>query len=398
MNTGHCHSAPIKVLFYLTSPAGGIARYTHELLTQFASSESVQAELICPESYLWSNAAAYSINPRLLGAQQANIICRRASFLMGQILNPRQLVRRAVETGAEIVHLSNINHLSFPLWRRWWDSSPTILAATAHDIRRTKAIFHRPYEDDQLQAFYRRADLLFVHSRTQAEDLIAFAGVIPERIQVVPHGPYPYGASRGTQAELRQRLGWPMNKQIALFFGTIRDDKNLGLLIRALPRFAQRIHLVVAGRGAGAVHKGIAYYQELAASLNISSSVTFMDGFIPEQDVPDLFVASDWIVLPYSREFTSQSGVLNIAAAYHRPVLVSAAGTFEETLRQSRIGHLVEPDDQQALEMGLAKMIAAIREGEQFDFSSYLEHFSWRENVRRTIAAYNKALSRQTNF
>src|SRR5262249_52006660 len=163
-------------------------------------------------------------------------------------------------------------------------------------------------------------------------DLIDFARVDPARIHVVPHGPYDYGPPRATRAALRERLHWPSDKRVALFFGNIRDEKNLDLMLRAMPRFRDRLHLVVAGSANVPGHHVMGYYRNLADSLGVSGSVTFLGGYIPDADVADLFEACDWVAMPYSRTFTSQSGVLNVAMTYRRPVLAARAPTLEETL------------------------------------------------------------------
>ena len=379
----------LKVLFYLFFPGGGIGRYAHELLTHFNDSDEIDAELVWLPSYDWRTEADYRMTPSLKEIGHANPLRRRARFLAAQIASPRRLVQRAVETNADIVHLFNINHLTFPLWSRWINATSAIVTATAHDVRRAKAMVNRRYEERQLRAFYRRADALFVHSQVQRDDLIGFVGVSEGRIHIVPHGPYDYGHATGAQAELREQLGLPQDRQVALFFGQIRDEKNLGLLLASIVPYRDRMHLVVAGRGGGGRHLGVDHYRRQTEWLGIRSCVTFLDDYIPDEQVPDLFEASDWVALPYSRTFTSQSGVLNVAAAHRRPVLASAAGTLAETLRQNRIGLLVEPDDQSALESGVGQMLEKVASGAVFEFDGYLEDHSWNENLRRTVEVYH---------
>ena len=110
-------------------------------------------------------------------------------------------------------------------------------------------MLNRRYEDRQLCRFYRRADALFVHSRSQAADLLEFANVDAARVHVVPHGnPYDYGPPKpASKAVLRTQLGLPQDKTVALFFGNIRDEKNLALLMQAASRYKDCLHLVVAG-------------------------------------------------------------------------------------------------------------------------------------------------------
>jgi glycosyltransferase involved in cell wall biosynthesis len=246
----------------------------------------------------------------------------------------------------------------------------------------------RRYEDRQLRHFYRRADALLVHSAAQVVELEEFAQVPRERVHIVPHGPYDYGRPSAEKTDLRRRYGLPADKSIALFFGNIRDDKNLDLLIKGWTRFRGEAHLLVAGRGSGSPHKPIAYYKALVERLALNDAVTFADRYVPDNEVADLFAASDWVAIPYCRTFTSQSGVLNVAVCYDRPVLASGAATFAETLGQCDVGVCVPPDDGDALVSGIESLLARLRSGHAHQFERYRQMFSWQENVRRTIEVY----------
>lgn len=380
--------APIRVLCYCCFPGGGIGRYTHELLQRLAVSPRLSIELACLPSFHWREAADYPIWPELREISHRTPWRRRSRFLFGQVANPKRLFQRARETGAEIVHLSNINHLTFAWWKRLASAGRTRLVATAHDVRRAKAILNRSYEDDSLRRFYQYADALFVHSRAQARELFEFASVPEARVHIVPHGPYDYGRPTGEPAELRERLGLPRDKQIALFFGNVRDDKNLDLLIESWPRFQQSAHLLIAGRGDGGAHKPIGYYKAIVEKLSLSHAVTFFDRYIPDESVADLFAACDWVALPYSRKFTSQSGVLNIAVCYDRPVVASRTTTLNETLEQCDLGIGVEPDDRASLIAGIEELQRRLRDGHRHEFEIYRRDFSWEETARRTIDVY----------
>ena len=382
------------MLFYLFFPGSGIGRYTHELLRNMQSEPGVEAELACLPSYHWRGEATYRVWPGLREIGHRWAWRRRMRFVEGQVVNPLRLARHVRETGADVVHLCNINHLTFPIWRRALDRTGVRIVATAHDVRRQQAMVNRRYEDGQLRAFYRRADALFVHSRSQAQDLVEFAGVAAERIHQVAFGPFDYGRPRGSRIELRKRLGWPADKQVGLFFGNIRNDKNLDLLIEALPGHAERVHLAVVGRGSGGRHRGIVEYRALTRQCGVEGVVTFDDRYVPDEDVPDLFEACDWVALPYSRTFTSQSGVLNVAAWYRRPVLASAAGTFAETLEEYDLGVMVAPDDARALVEGMGRIIERTERGDGFEFEAYLRENSWERNVRRTVEVYGQLCGR----
>ncbi|MGQ0633590.1 MAG: glycosyltransferase family 4 protein [Planctomycetaceae bacterium] len=378
----------VRALFYAFFPGSGIGRYTHELLRELSRRRDVSAELACLPNFHWRDQATYPVWPGLREISHPRAWRRRLRFVLAQVENPRRLIARARATDAAVVHLSNINHLTFPLWNRWLRKGSLRVVATVHDVRRQRGIINLRYEERQLQRFYQQADGLFVHSHSQLVDLTTFADVDPARVHIVPHGPYDYGPASAPPEILRSRLGLPLDRQVALFFGNVRDEKNLDLLLEVLPPFADQVHLVVAGPTDVPGHKGRAHYRGRVESLGLTDAVTFIDGYIPDQSIPDLFAACDWVAMPYSRTFTSQSGVLNVAMSYHRPVLATSAPTLAETLAGVRVGVVVEPDCREALAAGTSRLQGRLAAAETWEFGEYLRRFSWAENARQTAEVY----------
>lgn len=385
-------AAPLRVLYYCSFPRSGIAHNLHQLVQHVSRMPGAEVELACLPSYQWRDCTDYRVWPGLREISHQWPLRRRARFLISQFANPTRLFRRATATAAKIVHLSNINHLTFAYWRHLADRGSFRIVATVHDVERAKPMLNRAYEQHQLKQFYRRADALIVHSHAQAEHLAEFSGVPENRIHRIPFGPLDYGRPSAGKAEIRKRLGLPQDKKVALFFGNIRDEKNLDLLLRSLTGFRNEVHLVVAGRGDGGMHKSVDYYRSLVAQLSLDASVTFMPHYIPDDEVPDLFEASDWVAVPYSRTFTSQSGVLNNGLCYHRPVLATNTATFVETLCDSDVGILVEPDSTEALVHGITRLHKQLDARHSFAFEEFLSRISWTECARQTMAVYQSLL------
>lgn len=387
---------PIRALYYLFFPGNGsgIGRYTHDLLTRMVALADVAPELVCTPGCHWQSLATYPVWPGLREIEHPVALRRRARFLVGQAANPLRLSHRARATRADVVHLCNINPLTYPLWKGRLRAGGARVAATVHDVFRAKGILSTRFENRQLARFYRSADALFVHSRQQATILSDELHVDAARVHVVPHGPYDYGQPSAEATALRRRYGLLGDKQVVLAFGHVRDDKNLDLLMESLRDFREEVHLLVAGRAGGGRNRGIEHYQGLARRLDLDRNVTFLNRFIPDQEVADLFAACDWTALPYSRSFSSQSGVLNVAVHYHRPVLVSRTGGLAEAIEDFDVGVAVEPDDLPALREGIARIIRQTAAGHSYEFERYTATHSWDETARRTAAVYRTLLGR----
>lgn len=385
---------PLRVFNYVFFPAGGIGRYSSEWATVMNRQDGVEVTLLCAPDFAWKDSPGY---PSWVGLQPLSHpmpLLRRARFLRGQLSNPLRAIRYAKAQGADVLHLSSVNHLSFPLWRRAIVGSGLALTVTVHDVRRRIAVVHRGWETRQLQALYRFADALFVHSENQRDELVEFAHVEPDRVTVIPHGPYAYTTPSADPCQLRTRYGLPQNMQVALCFGQLRDQKNLDGLLEAVALQDAPVHLFVAGNAPNG-HMPHEHYAARAEALGLANQVTFLPRYIPDEEVADLFAASDWVALPYRSDFTSQSGVLNVAVHYHRPVLVSGAPVLRETVERCDIGVVAASDAPTDLSAGVSRMVGRVRAGEHFDFQGYRERYSWEENAKRSTAVFRNLVRKQ---
>jgi glycosyltransferase involved in cell wall biosynthesis len=383
---------PIRVLHYFAFPGGGIGRYVHELLSRMHTVPDLAVELACVPSYHFLGNAPYPVWPGLRDITHPNPLRRRIRFAVNLVVNPLRAIARAQATGAHILHLSTIPHVTFAFWRRRLDRTGIKLVATAHDVRRSQGLISLRYELEQLRRLYRRCEALFVHSEFQKKDLIDFAGVCPERVYVVPHGPYYHGPPQADKETLRRRYGVPLDKQVALFFGDIRPDKNLDLFLRAMVPYKDRLFLVVAGQMRHRDGKDGNYYKKLAAELGLEGTVLWRLEYIPNDEVPNYFEMCDWVAMPYSRRFTSQSGVLNVAMAHHRPVLVTATPTIVETFEIAKTGILAIPDDLDDLIVRIGEMLSLPLHRLFDNIPRYLAEFSWEKNCAITGKVYRQVV------
>ena len=377
----------IRACFYAFFPGGGIGRYTRELAKELGKRPDIEVEVACSPDFEWQDEDGYRSWPGLQTLSHRNPLIRKTRFLTGQFVSPRRLARHLASGEVDVLHFSNVNNLTFPFWRHRIARSGVPTVISVHDIQREKPILNRKWEDRQLKAVYRFADALFVHSKCQADELHKWADVPQDRIHVVPHGPYPHGSVTVDRNSLRRSLGIPQEANVGLFFGQIRDEKNLDGLLRAMAGGTESIHLIIAGRG-NPRHREVTYYRRLANELNIEDRVTFLERFVDDEEVPDLFSTADWVALPYMESFTSQSGVLNVAAHYERPVLVSSAPVLKETVKSCDIGVACDGDSPGAIRRGMSSMQQRVATGYEHAFADYRRRYSWQANAAKTAGVY----------
>jgi glycosyltransferase involved in cell wall biosynthesis len=384
----------VHVLFYLFFPAGGIGKYTDRQLRELSTLPGIEAEAACPPDFQWRRNAPYEVWSGLFRISSRWSPLRKLRFMVGQFLSPRRALARARASGAELLHVCNVNYLSFPFWRgalRRWGGR---LLCTAHDVRRGHYVLSRRWGERQLRNFYRACDAIFVHSDKQARELVQFAGIDKGRIHVVPHGPTDFGmATSETVDRLRERYGLPADGQLALCFGFLRPQKNLEGLLRAFAAAdVKGLRLLVVGNvppgGELQLQRCMALLDELALRERVNLDVRY----VPDDEVPALVTLADWLVLPYRADFSSQSGILNLAAHYERPVLATPTASLAEALREEPIGLLCEGFEEAQLVAGIGAMVRQVRQGKVWPFARYRERHSWRRNADLTVGVYRSLL------
>jgi glycosyltransferase involved in cell wall biosynthesis len=88
-------------------------------------------------------------------------------------------------------------------------------------------------------------------------------------------------------------------------------------------------------------------YRETIAELGLEHRVVLHDRYIPNEEVSDFFAAANVVVLPYKS--ATQSGIIQIAFNFDRPVITTAVGGLPEVVRPGELGEVVPPEDPQAL-------------------------------------------------
>ncbi len=225
----------------------------------------------------------------------------------------------------------------------------------------------------------REMDAVVVHTRHGARELEQRVGVDPGRIRVIPHGAFEHMLSIPDEQPLPPDLA-EVEGPVVLCFGTVRPYKGIDVLLRA---FAQidGAELWVVGRPLDTPMEPL---RELA-----DDRVRFVTRYLAEPEVPAYFRRADLVVLPH-RE-VDQSGVLNVALAFGKPVVMSAIGGFEEVAQDTGAGRLVAPEDPVALADALRELLEDAGARERLGAAARAAAegpYSWDEVARLTLDLY----------
>lgn len=143
------------------------------------------------------------------------------------------------------------------------------------------------------------------------------------------------------------------DKIVFLFFGSIRENKGLEVLIKAAnevyERHPQKFIVKICGNTDRWNFYNVMIKHPECFSLDIRR--------IENHEIPNVFADADYLVLPY-RDVT-QSGPLLISYNYQLPVIASAHDGFAEYIEHGKTGFLFKNED----EHNLADIMCDIIEG-----------------------------------
>jgi glycosyltransferase involved in cell wall biosynthesis len=258
--------------------------------------------------------------------------------------------------------------LIFKYWLPFFGPCFGTIAGAARRNGRTKALFicdnilpheHRPGDRLFTRYAFRRADYFIVQSDAVERDLMEhFPG---SRYRKVPHPVYENFGQSLEKARAREALSLSA-RNIILYFGYVRPYKGLLVLIEAMARLKERSAALggVQLLAVGEYYDDESKYRQRVRELGLEGSVKFVPEYVPNELVAPYFSAADIVVLPYLS--ATQSGIVQIAYNFNKPVIATAVGGLAEVVLDGRTGFIVPPDDPGALADAILRFYSEHRE------------------------------------
>ncbi len=318
---------------------------------------------------------------------------RRVLMFVESCINMCALLLRFAFSKPDILHIQwipMVRKLPFEIWFLSLVKKLGIkLVYTVHNVlphdtgKKFVPVFRRVYQE---------VDALICHTDEAKSRLILEFSVDPERIWVIPHGPLLHDAKRDSVKASKAALSLPENETLVLWQGIIRPYKGLDFLLEGWRRLDARslnARLVIAGTGEAKLLQAI---KDQVAQLGLQESVRLDFRFIPDEELPTYYQASDILVYPYRTVTTS--GALMTALAYQKAIVATKLPAFQEILRDEETALLVDYSDVDALASSLRRLIRDPKERERLAFgvASSGDLNSWTRIARRTRQCYASAL------
>lgn len=236
---------------------------------------------------------------------------------------------------------------------------------------------------------------LIVHSEQARAELWRRFRIGRRRISVIPHGNYLFAAESPAppMAEARRLLGLPEPGRLLLCFGALRPYKGIPDLLSAFTEVCDTqpdVHLAIVGKPIGLQEEDL---RSDMGRRGLSGRVTLHAAYVPTDRIATWYAAADIAVLPYRR--ITQSGALQLAYAFGKPVVATRVGAFPETVEDGRNGLLVAPAAPDGLAAALRRLLQldASRLAAMGERSRHLAQtrYGWDRIARETIRTYRTA-------
>lgn len=230
-----------------------------------------------------------------------------------------------------------------------------------------------------------------------ASKFLVLSGIVEKEVQLYSKGKKVYRSELPVYdcykkdevrdiKKLKQEFGFAEDSLVLLFFGYVRKYKGLDLLIKSLPEILSTIpeaKLLIVGE----FYDDPKDYFELIKKLKIEEHVKVVNQFVPNEEVGKFYQCADVVILPYRS--ATQSGILNVAYGFNKPVVVTNVGGLAEFVDEGKTGFIVEPNSPDAIADGVKKFLIA---KEKTDFAQYILERKSKNSFNRLPEVFEKIL------
>lgn len=369
-----------RLIYFAPLEQGGLLDYATEQLLEL---ERLGQEITCVASKalamrlasMQSSIRVVELPDKKIGSSKLGRAWAMASHSYSSV---SVLASEITKSGIARVLIAAFAEYFAPLWSNKLvklKENGTRFGVVVHDPVRDFQLGPKWWHRRSIRAAYSFIDVAFVHEPTELQTYNARR---PE-VCVIPHGIYkfPLPEVPPDRSQLRRKFDLPADANVGLSFGHIRDGKNLDLVIRAM-RDLPYLHLVVAGRPQSSSQRQVEFYHQLSREVAVAERCHWFTEFIPAKNVWEYFSVSDFLILLYSSDFRSASGVLSAASQFEKPVLASGGdGPLKNQIEQFQLGLWVNPDCLANARNGLKAMHKPHAKAK---WNEYRQANSWTEN------------------
>ena len=230
-----------------------------------------------------------------------------------------------------------------------------------------------------------------------ASSFMVLSGIVEKEVNLIANGRKVYKSElpiydcyktdeTTSASNLRKEFGFSEHDKVLLFFGYVRKYKGLDLLIDAFPRILSSIpnsKLLIVGE----FYDSPDLYFDLIKKLGLEKDTVVVNKFVPNEDVGKYYKVSDLVILPYRS--ATQSGILNVAYGFLKPVVVTNVGGLSEFVEDKKTGIIINPDSPEEIANGV---IEYFRLKDQIDFKKNIQELVNKNKFGNLASLFNQII------
>jgi glycosyltransferase involved in cell wall biosynthesis len=235
----------------------------------------------------------------------------------------------------------------------------------------------------------------FITMSNHGKEGLQQIGIAQEKITVITHGaPDMPALSQAHDLKKKYHLD---NKFVVMTFGIFRPSKGIEYLVFALNKAQNQIPnlkgLIIGKQDENDKTDYFSNVKHLAESRNLSSRLSFIEEFMPNEVLYEYIVASDVIVTPYVRDDKISSGVITFAARAGIPVVTTPYLFAKDLLKEKGIYVPFKDSNtlaEELVSLALNKKKYAMSQKDMITIGNTL---SWTEKAKEYALLFNRLIS-----
>lgn len=292
-----------------------------------------------------------------------------------------------LRTRPHLVQFSRFDHAVDALFITFLRSRGFVLSQVCHEFeaREGGGMWGR-----LLAGLYRRAyrsfsAIFLLAHESQARFLSLFPSVEEKNVHVMPHGNSEWMLKIQAPSEvvLRERYGLCEGEKVVLFFGLLAPSKGLEDLVEAfaLAQETCEARLLIAGYPTRSFD--LPRLKARIHELGIGEKILMDLRYIPLEEVGALMGLASVVVYPYRS--STQSGSLQVAYTFGKPVIATAVGGLPESVEDGRSGFIVSAHAPHEMAARISQLVNDPALAQQM--GAYAHHLSNTRFAWSTIAS-----------
>ena len=403
----------LRIVMVEIANGGGLIHFDYQLCIALAN-EGMDVTLIAGTEYeladqphnftvkkmfqLWKNFDPPPLlaNPWERALRKIFLSLRRVPRAMRVLAAWVHLTLYLTRTRPDLVQFSRIANSFEAIFIIYLRRRGLVLSQLCHEfeLRESPNYFSRLLFQADSSAYAQFSAIFFLGEEVRRRFLSLYSSIPEINTHVIMHGNSSWLINIQTQPNIlniiRARYGLQEGERVVLFFGLLAPSKGLDDLIEAfaLVRQSCAAKLIIAGFPTKAI--ALNDLRSRIASFGLTDSVILDARYIPLEEISTIMSLATVVVYPYRSG--TQSGALQTAYTFGRPVIATTVGGLSEAVDDGKSGFLVPPQSPREL---ADKIVILINNPELVaQMGNYAKHlsdtrFSWQSIARQISLVYD---------